>query len=75
MEWRDANGSQCNRGRRKSYQPAIASMRLMNSICVLMAQLFDDLADFLIFLVGTGLTDQSFKPAAIQFGPSLSMRG
>ena len=44
----------------------------MHSIGIFMAELFDDFADFLIFLVGTCFSDNAFKSADHKQGRSIS---
>ena len=54
--------SQGDRGCRQSYETTIPGMWLVDCIGIIVAELFDDLADFVVFLVRTCVSHEPLKP-------------
>ena len=60
------NGAECNGCGSQPDQATIASVRLMNSVSVIVAQMFNYLLDFVVVFIGARLSNKPFKSAAIE---------
>jgi hypothetical protein len=54
--------SQGDRGCRQSYETTIPGVWLVDCIGIIVAELLDDLADFVVFLVRTCVSHEPLKP-------------
>lgn len=56
--------SQCNRGSSQSDQTSIPGMGLVHGVCIVVAELFNDLLYFLLLSLENSVTDNFLEPGA-----------